>query len=297
MHIDLSDLQHGFIFPLVMSVLVSLAIAQSARSQCTNVNLLTMDGWEELLASGNVWQGDWPQLIDCVFDWIDADNIHRLNGAESDDPFYVSAGYSVSNAPLRRVTELLLVKGFDRTIVYGGTNGSGRVLTGIIYLLTAQSSNGVCDCDEDSMPDWYEDGYGFLSATNPADAAADEDSDFLPNSGEYEQGTDPVNPDTDGDRMLDGKEVAAGTKPTDDTSFLGMEQLAPGFDVAGVIVQWQSVTGKTYALARTGNLIPSSPFSILRTGVVGQAQTTRYTDTTATAAGPCFYRAEVEPGQ
>lgn len=185
-----------------LSLVAALAAARPCSAQCGNVNLLSSEGCEELLASGNVPGSDWPQLIDCVFDWIDADNEHRLNGAESDDPYYVSRGYSVSNAPLAKVTDLLLVKGFDHAILYGGTNQSGVVLTGIVYRLTTWSTNGICDCDGDSMPDWYEDGYSFLNPTNPADGAADQDADFLSNAGEYERDTDPTNSDTDGDRML-----------------------------------------------------------------------------------------------
>ena len=85
-----------------------------------NINSLTEDGWKELLDQGNVPDDLWDELIDAFMDWKDADDAHRLNGAESDDSFYEDLGYEVKNAPLDTLDELLLVKGFTPNIVYGG---------------------------------------------------------------------------------------------------------------------------------------------------------------------------------
>ena len=46
--------------------------------------------------------------------------MHRVNGAESDDPFYEQRGYKCKNGPLDSVEELLRIKGFTPAIVYGG---------------------------------------------------------------------------------------------------------------------------------------------------------------------------------
>lgn len=85
-----------------------------------NVNLLTDEDWEEILDLGNVPEEKWDELIDCFRDWVDANEEHRLNGAESDDPFYRDRGYECKNGPLDTVDELLLIKGFTPRIVYGG---------------------------------------------------------------------------------------------------------------------------------------------------------------------------------
>ena len=46
-------------------------------------------------------------MIDCLLDWMDPDNLVRINGAE-DDP-----GYKPSNAPLKTLDELKRVQGWE----------------------------------------------------------------------------------------------------------------------------------------------------------------------------------------
>jgi general secretion pathway protein K len=47
------------------------------------------------------------RMIDCLLDWIDPDNLVRLNGAE-DEP-----GYKPANAPLKTLDELKRVRGWE----------------------------------------------------------------------------------------------------------------------------------------------------------------------------------------
>ncbi len=69
---------------------------------------------------------DWEkqnELIDSLKDWIDPDDAHRLNGAE--DEYYELLGYQAKNDRLDLLDELLLVKGFDRELVYGNDESPG----------------------------------------------------------------------------------------------------------------------------------------------------------------------------
>jgi len=75
----------------------------------------------------------------------------------------------------------------------------------------------IRDTDDDGMPDLWEDTYG-LDRLNPADAAGDLDNDRLANLQEYLRGTDPRRPDTDGDHIPDGLEVANASNPNDPAS-------------------------------------------------------------------------------
>lgn len=49
------------------------------------------------------------------------------------------------------------------------------------------------DWDADGIPNTYEDQYGFLNSSNPADGAGDQDSDRVNNASEYIANTDPNN--------------------------------------------------------------------------------------------------------
>ncbi len=86
-----------------------------------NVNRLERADWEAMLESAGVPDRLHDALIDCFLDFTDGNDLTRLNGAESDDPFYVERGYEVKNAPLETLDELLLIKGFTRAIVHGGS--------------------------------------------------------------------------------------------------------------------------------------------------------------------------------
>lgn len=103
-----------------------------------NVNKLADEDWEELLDYAGVPEDEWPDLIDAFMDFTDADDNHRLNGAEKDDAFYKERGYEPKNAELDTVDELLLIKGFTPSLVYGGPakNPKDPPLQGIARLLT-----------------------------------------------------------------------------------------------------------------------------------------------------------------
>jgi hypothetical protein len=61
------------------------------------------------------------------------------------------------------------------------------------------------DVDVDGMPNDFENQYGF-NPYDAADADLDRDNDGLTNLQEFQQGTDPTNPDTDGDGIKDSED-------------------------------------------------------------------------------------------
>jgi hypothetical protein len=69
----------------------------------------------------------------------------------------------------------------------------------------------VLDLDQDGMEDTWEDVNGLDSTVN--DALLDPDGDGLYNIGEFRIDTEPMNPDTDGDGVLDGQETILGSSP------------------------------------------------------------------------------------
>jgi len=110
-----------------------------------NVNKLTLEEWEELLDITGVPEDRWPEIIDCFNDWVDENDLHLLNGAEQDDPYYEELGIRVKNAPVDTVGELLLIKGFDEALLYGGEgeDEDDPPLTGIAQHLTTWGDGKV----------------------------------------------------------------------------------------------------------------------------------------------------------
>ena len=103
-----------------------------------NVNHLTKDEWDSIFERAGIPDDQWDELADALMDWVDENDLHRLNGAEEDDDFYSDVGYEVKNAPIDTIDELLLIKGFSQSILYGGPgeNEGDPPIQGIAKWLT-----------------------------------------------------------------------------------------------------------------------------------------------------------------
>ncbi len=76
-------------------------------------------------------------LTDSIMDWRDDDDLHRLNGAESDYYRTLSPPYTAKNGPFDSVEDLLWVRGVTPELFYGG---EGRV--GLREIFTVDSPAG-----------------------------------------------------------------------------------------------------------------------------------------------------------
>lgn len=74
-------------------------------------------------------------LVDSILDWKDADDLHRLNGAENDYYLSLPDPYQAKNASFDTLEELLLVKGMTPQILFGDDGKSG-----IAPMLTVHSA-------------------------------------------------------------------------------------------------------------------------------------------------------------
>jgi len=103
-----------------------------------NVNYLERFEWEEILEQAGLPVELHIGLIECFEDWVDADDNQKLDGAEEDDAFYRDKDYSVKNAPVDTLDELLLIKNWNDAILFGGTwpDDDELVVSGIARLLT-----------------------------------------------------------------------------------------------------------------------------------------------------------------
>ena len=78
-------------------------------------------------------------IIDSVLDWRDKDNLHRVNGAESDYYLSLPDPYNCGNRDFESIDELLLVRGMTFEIFYGGF----KDLVSVYQDETAKKSQGT----------------------------------------------------------------------------------------------------------------------------------------------------------
>lgn len=76
-------------------------------------------------------------IVDSILDWRDPDDLHRLNGAESNYYLSLPDPYRAKNGRFDTVEELLLVRGITHELLYGSEEGSA-----LITLLTVNRRSG-----------------------------------------------------------------------------------------------------------------------------------------------------------
>jgi hypothetical protein len=151
--------------------------------------------------------------------------------------------------------------------------GRPRVMDGITEIGAYEYIPAAQDSDTDGLPDWWEWDCGKNWTSSSPDA--DNDGDGMTNIAEYVAGTDPNNAAS----LL---ELTGGVSWSAGAS-------------KGFVVRWQSVAGKVYGIGRSTNLVAGAGFTNIVSGLSGLLGETSYTDTTAAASVPYFYRIEVSP--
>jgi hypothetical protein len=101
--------------------------------------------------------------------------------------------------------------------------------------------------------------------------------------------------DPDGDTFPSWAEYKAGTDPNSRTSYFKMVAFPYTNPNRRVVLSWLSTTGRLYSLERSTNGVAYSSYKVLASHISGRQGTTSYTDTTATAKQPRFYRTFIEP--
>jgi general secretion pathway protein K len=91
-----------------------------------NLNTATPDRVERLLQALGIEKTDRDSINDSIQDWRDANEEHRLAGAESEDTYLkLPLPYRSKNAALDTINELLQIKGVTSAIFYGAGGKPG----------------------------------------------------------------------------------------------------------------------------------------------------------------------------
>lgn len=110
-----------------------------------NINTATEAQLKQFFLNAGLEATDVDTIVGSILDWIDTDDLHRLNGAEEDYYQSLEAPYSCKDGPLSSVDELLLVKGMTPEVLYGPKE-SGRAQGGAglaQYLTVATPDNKI----------------------------------------------------------------------------------------------------------------------------------------------------------
>ena len=94
--------------------------------------------FKNLLVNAGVTTENADTIVDSTLDWRDADDLHRLHGAESDYYRSLPNPYMAKNGNFDTVEELLMVKGMTPEILYGSEKNRG-----VINFLTVNSGSGT----------------------------------------------------------------------------------------------------------------------------------------------------------
>lgn len=85
-----------------------------------NINSAPPDRVDRLLAALDVGKLERDVINDSLQDWKDLDDLHRLNGAESEDYYLkLPLPYRARNGPLQDIAELLQIRGITRELYAG----------------------------------------------------------------------------------------------------------------------------------------------------------------------------------
>ncbi len=84
-----------------------------------NINTVSETTLRKIIGNLGLEEEARDTVVDSILDWIDTDDLHRINGAENDYYESLKEPYHCKNGPLDSVEELLLVKGVTPELFYG----------------------------------------------------------------------------------------------------------------------------------------------------------------------------------
>jgi len=143
-HVDLVDGNGFFIvdrehLPLPETIELyngEIKIRISDEQARLNMNMISQQRLRRLLDYAGIEEERQNEIVDSLTDWIDPDDLHRLNGAEDD--YYGEFGYESKDGPLDVPEEMLLIKGIDDDVYYGSDTYKG-----IGHLITVFGNNAM----------------------------------------------------------------------------------------------------------------------------------------------------------
>jgi general secretion pathway protein K len=99
---------------------VSVKITDLERK--ININMANEPILQQALTSMGVDASEAPGIIDGILDWIDADDVMHVNGAESEYYQTMDPPYIAKNGVIDDLSELLLIRGISQDVYWGSAS-------------------------------------------------------------------------------------------------------------------------------------------------------------------------------
>jgi general secretion pathway protein K len=121
---------------------------QEGYAECTiksQASLFPMNAnnrevWDQLLKFYDLDEVQRAETIDAIIDWVDADDLIQINGAESEYYSALEPPYIPRNGPFHSVEEILLVRGISESMYFGYQAVDG-FRPGLTEMLTTEAQN------------------------------------------------------------------------------------------------------------------------------------------------------------
>jgi general secretion pathway protein K len=109
------------------------------------INSATVEQLHQLFAVLGVDASESDIIVDSILDWREPGDLHRLNGAKTDDYYKnLDPPYRCKNGPLDRIEELLLVRGVTPELFYGApAKDEDPARPGLVDLVTTTSQGQI----------------------------------------------------------------------------------------------------------------------------------------------------------
>jgi general secretion pathway protein K len=128
------------------------------QDESGKINLNTASDWElrALIRATGISKEESDIIADSILDWRDPDNLHHLNGAESDYYQTLDPPYKAKNGRFDATEELLLVRGVTPSYFYGfperASDGSVRYKYGLSRCFTVYSTRNQINVNSAPLP-------------------------------------------------------------------------------------------------------------------------------------------------